>query len=152
MTDTFSEGDLIEATNPDGAALTGRLGRREDGDLYLGCYQWTFPTWVKENAGFNNIKVIEKAAPALPTEVGFYLNRYGQLWTYEKNGWWRDDHDAYRSDDAAREVAPFTRLEPVADTAKKVLDFIGSSWEFGAPSNVLSALKDAATEFGVVYE
>lgn len=125
---TYNEGDLVEAVNEDGAKLTGFLGKREDGLLYLGAYHWIFPTWVAENAGFSTITVIEKAKPQLPTEHGAYRDKDGDLWVLTVDGEWHDfstgNETHHKPGMSPGNYRPFTRLEPAAETVKKVLDRI----------------------------
>lgn len=111
----FSEGDLIEATKGD-TVIRGRVSSTgvlvETGRSLQGLREQGF-----------TLTPIEKAAPALPTEPGFYLDGQGDVWRLTTSGNWSCP-TAPSEDGHAKTYAPFTRLEPVADTAKKVLDAV----------------------------
>lgn len=66
-----------------------------------------------------------QAPPAivLPTEPGCYLDKDGSVWTITTRFPFREDLHARH--------APFTRLEPVPETAKKVLDAVDAAWMRG---------------------
>lgn len=119
----YNAGDLVEAVKGD-TVIRARL---EASGLRPGAIGRTSVPGIGrspeelEQFGFT-VETIERATPPLPTEPGFYLNRRKELWTLENNGSWRNDYDDPESPAAVFNSAPLTRLEPVADTAKKVLD------------------------------
>jgi hypothetical protein len=88
--------------------------------------------------GYWQLSVPAKPAVVLPDEAGHYLDR--------KGGGWEILQGATSS--LPQELAPYTRLEPIAVTAKKVLDWIESAeW---SPNVQLPGLLSATRhEFGV---
>lgn len=81
-----------------------------------------------------------KPPVVVPTERGYYLDSTGDVWTLS----------GYGQESLDPQYAPFTRLEPVPETAKKVLDamedaFLGLS---SFPS-VTAAFTELRTQFGV---
>lgn len=91
----------------------------------------------------------------LPTEPGWYRG-YDQLAevafvTELRDGkFWRGHYGTGEYGDVER-FAPFTRLEPVAETAKKVLDRVAAvaKGRAGNPWNAGATLSAVAAEFGV---
>lgn len=148
----YNEGDLVEAVHKEGTVIRDRVARRKGSILHefkvatgfapleeLGNYGWT-------------VTVVEKAAPKveLPTEPGIYADRFGESATLHESGRWFSHHDgSYTSemnDAELRAFAPFTRLEPVPVTAKKVLDEVR---KFAWADGYMSQLEAVAKEFGV---
>jgi len=150
----YNEGDLVEAVKGE------RLVR---GRVYLpagpfgaeaieggGTLRWY------ESEGFT-LTVIEKAAPkvVLPSEPGHYIDHESDLWTVTTNG--RGDPEWHHLGnfvplDQLPRYAPFTKLEPVSETAKKVLDIVRKNqWANLNGEHVLSALvlDSIAADFGV---
>lgn len=115
----YNEGDLVEAVKGD-TVIRGRISDIGQGPFIDIPDPWT---GTLENADFT-VTVIEKAAPALPTEPGWYLSNGGGGAVYlGVDGSWSDDRNyGVNPGEIARKHAPLTRLEPVPDTAKKVLD------------------------------
>jgi len=103
------------------------------------------------------VTVAEKSKPpvVLPTEPGVYIDATSGLWRFTQKGylalqangsagWFGADH--------LRELAPFTRLEPVAETAKKVLDrldALDSELSRASCSMTKGHILTLAAEFGV---
>ena len=92
----------------------------DDNTSVLVQYLLTNSTRVHRLAG---MQVFVKAAPVvvLPTEPGIYQDCEGDPWRLGRLGWkllTSDPPDAFKPEDHV----PFTRLEPVSETAKKVLD------------------------------
>ncbi|GAB3125776.1 hypothetical protein [Glaciibacter psychrotolerans] len=93
------------------------------------------------------------APVVLPTETGIYMDATGGIWSFQTNGnlalkvessagWFNDEHVAG--------FAPFTRLEPVAVTAEKVLNRVAKLVIFSLMGDGGEAdLKQIAAEFGV---
>ncbi len=107
------------------------------------------------NDGYT-LHLIERAKPKieLPTEPGWYLDGEGDAWTLKLESgsykrWFYED--IFRTETEARRYAPFTRLEPVPVTAKRVLDRLANFWEFGPPKAFQDEFNDIAAEFGVTY-
>ena len=92
----------------------------------------------------------EKVPPVvLPTTPGIYADKTGVPWILSKLGVFH--RDGYiQAANVIEAYAPFTRLEPVADTAKKVLDRVLEEYRNEHPrmfvSNVLPLVRK---EFGV---
>ena len=144
----YNEGDLVEAVNEDGAKLTGILGKRDDGLLYLGAYHWIFPTWVAENAGFSTITVIEKAKPQLPTEPGYYESADFHIaddfspYRLRREGHW-ELRGQKMSPTYMADRMPLARLAPVAEVLDKVTQ------AFRVPRTRAEGVKIVAAEYGV---
>ena len=99
-----------------------------------------------------SLSVPAKPAVVLPTERGIYLDRYAMLWTHEMlNGGlvFRHAGKSWKRSEAAR-YGPFTKLEPVAVTAKKVLDRL--RYRLPAFEWFGSLADDICDEFGVTDE
>jgi hypothetical protein len=130
-------GQKVRLVNPAGT-VTGKVAFvRQD---FVGLFRivleglgtvWYADTW--------SLFVEAPPAVVLPTEPGNYLDKDGTAWRITARFPFREDLHARHS--------PFTRLEPVPETAKKVLDRIRS---LGAPGwNLLYHLDQIAAEFGV---
>jgi len=109
--DQIREGDLVEAAKGE-TIIRGRVNR--DGVVGDSMRR----THGLERNGYT-LTVVEKATPppptepAVPTEPGHYLSAAGFHWeighgSYTLNPLW----------------APYTRLEPVPDTVKRVADYL----------------------------
>lgn len=107
--DQIREGDLVEAVKGEDV-IRGRA--RLAGEDYM----W----WIGasgrsagnlEALGFT-LTVVEKAAPPLPTEPGLYVDKDGDPWRF------------LGGRPLNREWAPYTRLEPVPETVKRVADYL----------------------------
>ena len=105
--------------------------------------------WLKDS-GWSVVDV-ERATPPLPTEPGIYSDVDGDIWLLSLTRVWTiltDEHRARITDDVAPEDgAPFTRLEPVPATAKRVLDRVRTL--FGAGALMLAEVDEIVAEFGV---
>jgi hypothetical protein len=90
-----------------------------------------------------------EAPPAvvLPTEPGNYLDKDGTAWRITARFPFREDLHARH--------APFTRLEPVPETAKKVLAAVDEAWMRGhhmgngSASHRVEVVRSLAAKFGV---
>ncbi len=171
MTDTFNEGDLIEATKGD-TVIRGRLVPATDShgdplppqaDLWLVVENWPAPqtddnprhrtTFVDALGLYGwTVTVIEKAAPALPTEPGHYLrDGWDCVYTLSPVEQWWYGNSQRRVEEMA-DNGPLTRLEPVADTAKKVLAEVRNRAITGNSDTMTIrhlVLENIATDFGV---
>ena len=141
----FHEGDLVEATKGE-TVVRGRVGGCS-GD-WVGTSRRQIPGLI--NDGFT-IATIERAKPALPTERGWYLDRNGMAW--ELQDFWNCNPLGTTSRPTADlfdTYGPFTPLESVPETAKKVLDQLRGMWgDVGAPDWIANKLTRIAAEFGV---
>jgi len=129
----YNEGDLIEAVKGD-TVIRGRLrgsGIAGFRDLWVGDY--TRLVSILPGAGYA-LTVIEKAKPKLPEEPGVYVDKDGDPWKLP------DESGTLRP-----EYAPYTRVEPVAETAKKVLDRVSEILPGPFPNEFVTL----AAEFGV---
>jgi len=139
-------GDLVEA----------RKGERVIRDrvtvkgchLVLGAMGWSLRD-VRLN-GYT-LSLVEAATP-LPSEPGFYKDNEGDGWKlaaedrYHEQSWYFDG--LYMTESEAAVSAPFTRLEPVPDTAKNVLDATIRTFNSKGGS-IVDALISVSQEFGV---
>lgn len=127
----FSVGDYVEATKGrDGVKGVVRLSgqvlvvgascRSVDG---LEAQGWT-------------VTVLEKAAPPVPTEPGYYFDKDGDMWN-ERN-------DTVIGLDPR--YAPYTRLEPVPVTVQKVIDKLADGGIIRRGGEVARAIREI---FGV---
>ena len=158
----FNEGDLVEATRTDATSSTrfiGILALAENANGVKGLvlkaqgYQ-PMAQWLEDH-GFE-FTLIERAAPKLPSEPGSYVDRNGAGWTITANSDWRCGHK-YTDAREAIGFAPFTPVEPVPVTAKRVLDRVKAAsvsqpanptraWELHLDSIDIAGI---AAEFGV---
>ena len=137
----YTAGDLVEAVK--GETLTrGRLWKG-DNLFWLGASGRTVSRFLED--GFT-ITVIEKAAPVvvLPTEQGAYRDAIGNYWNLSGAGVW---YGFYGESKGVLENPPLRRLEPVSETAKKVLDRVRTTAGIGL--NLHEDLKVIAGQFGV---
>ena len=152
----YTPGDLVEAVKGE-TVIRGRLHGLGD-HLWVGDSGRT-PENV-ESYGFT-ITVIEKAAPVvvLPTEPGLYTTDIKDLPTslplyrLNENGEWSTiwAHIGEQTRAPAEildGIKPgiLTRLEPVSETAKKVLDRVRKTWGM----NRIRDLDDIGADFGVI--
>ena len=141
----YNEGDLIEATK-DETVIRGRLcGLFGE---WLGGSLRTVNGLTKDGYA---LTLIEKATSPLPTAEGVYRSRTGALWTIEPPAplKWVGDNPQFSLNNP-HNYAPFTRLEPVADTAKKVLDRVLEAYQNEHPRLFISdVLPLVSKEFGV---
>jgi hypothetical protein len=99
-------------------------------------------------------RLFVKAHPAvvLPTVDGFYLTAYDEPDVFELNcgSWYLGDaqisEDRVRHDGGSR----LTRLEPVPETAKKVLDALKVQYGENFIDNANESWNRVAREFGVI--
>lgn len=126
----YNEGDLVEAVKGD-TVIRGRLvvlygvGSNPVIDITLPIK--TDVVHLKAN-GYK-VTVIEKAAPkvVLPSEPGHYLDKDSDVWALTTNGHGDPEWHLLGGFVRLEKVvgyAPFTKLEPVSETAKKVLDAV----------------------------
>ena len=152
---TVKIGDQVRVKR-NGGMLTGeviyRLGRECDPPWGIELDVATLAEYLTIKRSEWSLFVPAKPAVVLPTERGIYLDRYSMLWTHEMlNGGlvFRHAGESWERSDAAR-YAPFTRLEPVAVTAKKVLDRL--RYRLPAFEWFGSLADDICDEFGVTDE
>ena len=141
-------GDQVRVTHEDDALTGTVVDRYVDDSGYL-------TALVIDARGFTSaqpfyepdwqLSVPAKPAVELPTEPDWYQDREGDLWKLgDDKLWWLVDRGdlTLRNNEGVASFAPFTRLEPVAVTAKKVLHF----FEHDMSDDVFEA---ARKEFGV---
>jgi hypothetical protein len=141
----YNEGDLVEAVKGK-SSIRGLLVKTFSG-LSLQDVGWS----VEGLRGDDwTVTVIERAKPALPTEPGAY--KYDGGWCHvavlNDVGEWRDVY-GNRLTVTHLDASSLTRLKPVAETAKKVLDRVEQYLMGAVP---LAALNDLRREFGVTGE
>ena len=130
----FSEGDLIEATKGD-TVVRGRL-QQAPGNGLRPLFTVTHPvrfSLLHLEANGYTVTLIEKAAQALPTEPGVYFPASvsltgARIVKLRPNGEWVEATSGAAIEPGTVEEwardGILTRLEPVPETAKKVLDFV----------------------------
>ena len=154
----YSEGDLIEAVKGE-TVIRGRLDFKLELELSLALRSDVLH--LKAN-GYT-VRTIEKAAlvVVLPTEPGLYttetrdLARSLPLYRLNEKGEWSTIW-AYRSEEtrAPAEILDgikpntLTRLEPVSETAKKVLDRV-DNWPEYPNEDFTEFVARIAKDFGV---
>lgn len=101
------------------------------------------------------ITAVVKPAPALPTEPGWYtvadsLPDDYTVFVLNAGGIWLGDGEVWARSDL-RPLLPFTRLAPVPETAKAVLDRLVELFDVIDPadSDLVTAWNNVAAEFGV---
>jgi hypothetical protein len=156
----YKEGDLIEAVKGE-TVVRGRVIINPLHIAAIECQPGI--SWLEEN-GFT-ITVIEKAEPQvnLPSEQGFYSTANGEVWEVDEDGEFKSTRrGTYLSPNGASElraleaVAPFTRLEPRAVTAKAASEWLWAHRRELIAANhsddVRSLLIDFDSEFGVTND
>lgn len=136
MTQQFKEGDLVEATKGE-EVRRGRVSTWLEGGLYLA----HTPLSIYQREEWT-LTLIEAAKPAdiLPKEAGVYA---------DKDGCPRRFYGGPYSSKGLEKYAPFTRLEPVPVTAKKIIDRIDVMRARGETTTLYQVQKVIAAEFGV---
>jgi len=100
------------------------------------------------------LSVPAKPAVELPTEPGAYLDTKGEAWSLCRAGGWFSHGDGSLTVEYADEevesvwcrYGPFTKLEPVAVTAKKVL---GDVSKFAWADGFMPQLRELSNKYGV---
>jgi hypothetical protein len=110
---SYNEGDLIEAVKGD-TVIRARLQRDPAGYKNpLAVFTVALRADVRHlEANGYTVTVLEKAAPPVPTEPGWYADKDGEPW-YIRGG-----------ASLLPRYAPYTRLEPVPVTVQKVIDYM----------------------------
>ena len=128
----FSVGDLVEARKGE-RVIRDRIHKGDSlffgASKYLGNPSMVGPSSLEgfKDQGFT-LFLVEAATPPLPTEPGVYLDKWGDTWQLSEETsafaerWFLGSD--FMTHNVARGYAPFTKLEPVPDTAKKVLDAV----------------------------
>lgn len=145
----WNEGDLVEAVKGE-MRIVSRLKAWDDGSLFL----------EASRAGVNStcydgytMTLLERAVPKveLPTEPGIYeaadcfltFGNYPYILD-DAGRWFCSVHEVAGS--VMPERMPLTRLEPVADTVRKVLDAVKAGHKSGR--TLASTVEKIAAEFG----
>ena len=90
-----------------------------------------------------------RSAGTLPTEPGVYFDKDEDVWRLSSMGDWEHGGAEYLSADHAKKFAPFTRLELVPDTARRVLQAIKETYEENYLDNGEPLWNKVVAEFGV---
>lgn len=131
MTD-YNKGDLIEATHTDGTVVRTPVTGFDEGMAYTRLGSFYGPDWT--------ITLLKAVEPPLPTEPGYYLDKDEELWQLVSGGDWKFLLDSFVT--GPQYFLPFTKLEPVTETARKVLARVATiAWADGF-ANDLKALRD----------
>lgn len=150
----FNEGDLVEAVK-DSESHKARLTVADwNGRLGIAFVDSWYSLDTLTMRGFT-VSVIEKAAPKLPTEPGWYESaRYPTsegVWSpynLDPDGEWYSGTD-HLSRRELSTLVPFTRLEPVPVTAKRVLERVSEVLKRGGIVSLPNEFGKLAAEFGV---
>jgi hypothetical protein len=151
MNELFAEGDLVEAVKTEIASSTLLRGVLKstgwENDFILQAQGFSPEINELEAKGFT-LTLIEKATPPLPTQQGWYTDQEGDIWRVDSFArlWCIG---SVEDDENPSDYAPFTRLEPVAETAKKVLDRVLEEYGTLPLRFVSDVLPIVAKEFGV---
>jgi hypothetical protein len=143
----YKVGDLVEAVKGENI-VRGRL--TEDactGDLYM--HGWCIKPLLRD--GYT-VTLVEAAPEPLPTEPGAYLDDRGNVvqltaetTDYEER--WFNEYGAYMTHTEARDRTPFTRLEPVSETASRVINRLVEQAEMHGEE--LWGVQQIKNDFGV---
>ena len=158
-------GDTVRAER-EGCVITGevidRYRRPYDTETYalivrvaglVDSFRLDRPEW--------QLSVPAKPAVELPTEAGTVVRtRDFAVWQIFKGGLWLNtatgNAEAFTPESFAERIARygsgFEVLEPVAVTAKKVINHIGEIVDSKRFSNIYSVLGEAEKEFGVIND
>ena len=123
----FNVGDLVEARKGE-EGLRGRIVDIE-GSLCLRAGTWSHGISVLRRMAYT-FSLVEAATPPLPTEEGAIITwnkGYAQeTAVLEKTNQWLYNGNNFETAEIEQAIDghPFTRLEPVQDIAKKVLDAV----------------------------
>ena len=155
---TLRAGDRVRVANDDGM-LTGTLGYTHGdahGDIFaIAIDVSALDDRISIRVSAWSLFVPAKPAVVLPTEPGHYLDSEWRAWTLKPEDesfyqrWYLGDE--YMLDGRVKEFAPFTKLEPVAVTAKK---FVEAYRAYSSGTNRTAYLLDqavrevASKEFG----
>ena len=163
---TLRAGDRVRVANDDGM-LTGTLGYTHGdahGDIFaIAIDVSALDDRISIRVSAWSLFVPAKPAVVLPTEPGWYLGTGGGTWELREEDrsyvqrWIMDG--SHMLDIEAEGNAPFTKLEPVAVTAKKVLAALGEIGLLNVggrdePHWVVycEGWDSVAGQFGVTYE
>ena len=148
MTD-FSVGDLVEARKGE-LVIRDRVVMKSYG-LALGAMDWSL-SGARLNG--HTLSLVE-AATLLPLEPGHYLLDFSltsHVYTLSVDGYWWDGSVQVSEEKLHREIANalgcLTRLEPVPDTARKVIDATIRTFN-SKGGNIVDALISVSQEFEV---
>ena len=146
---TVKVGDQVRVTH-EGGMLTGKIQhiyttpvcRVRAIDLEVGILSDT----VQVRCAGWSLFVPAKPAVVLPSEAGWYVDPQQDVWKLNASGVW---YCLLSPNDTPDNYAPFTRLEPVAETAKKVLVDVAELAEEHGVNWFAFELRDVAHKFGV---
>ena len=143
----FSAGDLVEARKGE-TRIVARLVWSGDCLFFDG---WGSGVLSAAYEGFV-LSLVEAATPPLPTEPGIYADIDGDPWklnatTGDYETRWSFGNE-YRTRAQVSQNVPFTRLGPVPDIAKKVIDAVRSRVTLHCHVCAMR-LTDIGAEFGV---
>ena len=143
----YNERDLVEAVKGE-RVLRGRvmllvgvplLPTHSDEVSKALSIQWLI------NQGWT-VTTIERATPPLPTEPGWYLTSDDVAVYLADDGYWTVPSTYGQTGEEMAKYGPFTRLEPVPVTAKRVLDAVST---FAWADGFTAQLETVAKRFGV---
>lgn len=141
----FKVGDKIHAKNYDTEIIATLC--ESAGDVYLGASGWALSTIL---ADFWEVTLVESAPEPLPTEEGWYVafDRLAnepfvvEIRSGNSRFWYRGNPLGN-----PERFAPFTRLEPVPDTASRVINRLVEQAEMHGEE--LWGVQQIKNDFGV---
>ena len=143
----LNAGDLVEARKGE-TRIVARLTAYGDGLFFDG---WGRGIISAAYEGFV-LSLVEAATPPLPTEPGIYADIEGDPWKLNAT---TDDYETrwffgneYMTRAQVSQHVPFTRLEPVPDIVRKVVDATIRTFN-SKGGNIVDALMSVSQEFGV---
>lgn len=105
-------------------------------------------TW--QNLGWN-LFVPVPTQPELPTVPGFYADKERDLWILNNAGEWECVATPFL-DGNPRAFAPFTRLLPEAETARRIIERIDTMRSMGDDGTLTNLRSMIVAEFGVTLD
>jgi len=150
----FNVGDLVEARKGE-CIIRDRVqvSERWPDSLFLGDSPYAeILNWYTVH-GFT-LSLVEAATPPLPTEEGAIITwnkGYAQeTAVLEKTNQWLYNGNNFETAEIEQAIDghPFTRLEPVPDIARKVIDATIRTFN-SKGGNIVDALMSVSQEFGV---
>ena len=151
-TNSYGRGDVVSLQfgNTD-SVITGTL---KGGDLFVGDSKRTLYALLVDKW---TITMHKEFVPevVLPTEPGTYAtyvdsSRPQIIHKLNDGRWANANQNYYMTDKMVAHCLPLTRLEPVSETAKKVLDRVNGWWAHDEHRGLPIFLSALRAEFGVI--
>jgi hypothetical protein len=131
---TVKKGDLVHLERYEDSAVFRVHYKHESNEISM----FSVSNYYHKSDGWNLF--VQKPGPVqIVPAVGYYFDKDGDLFNF-------DEEDIIGRNWA--KYAPFTRLEPVPETAKKILDRFLAAYE-SSGQTVKNCMRMVAKEFGV---